>query len=441
LQKELLQELAGLEEALNYATAESLQVRLRRPHVQRLLVSFVSALSSVNALELLSRRKPEALESLRQDLGEWARTALDESQSHETLVQGLRTLEKQLQDSAPSGSLSTRARTRDLAQELIRILEISVLLDAEKSGRSLRPAGYVYRDWGTAGRAFGRSVIGVAVAGLIWQWTGWHNGPFLVMIAAVNVGLFSTRLDPSQGVRTTIRSSLLAYLAAFICQITVSSIPSLWTVFAIPAPFLFAAGIIMAQAVNNLAAAIFSVNFLMFYSPHWPMTFDLQKFLDLGLAYFAGSFFSLLAFRLIAAPSPTQRIQKIENEIVQDLRKIASDRFESRADLWDTLMSARIAQLMQLTTGQPNSVAFLRRGLVTLNLGRQLLKTRQSPELQNIHERERLVRAFAHFPQDVDLTRRELALAPSSVEIHELQEAVEAWSRSAQTPAQTPGTK
>jgi len=395
IEREILFDMAAIEEKLSYAAAESLQISMRLRIIQNLIAGIISLMSSIQAFHSVLEKRPDFAEKFADSLKkvanmseELANELLQRHILSEVLLQRLTDelseLSKKMTTTLSSQSLLTE-KIKDLSVAIQSVAESFESLNAEKSGWAGSFHLSHYRDWKLAQIAAVRAVIGVIVAGAIWILTKWHDGPILVMMAAVNCGLFSTRLNPREGVSIAIKGSLFAYAAAFLCGfVFLNEASPEWWVLTSQALFLVPAGFLIPPPLTSLAGAVFAANYLVFFSPVYPYHFKTQTFLDLGLGFFAGSVVSWLAFRWIVTPTPEQQIENIKKQILGDLKRIASGRYKSREALWETVMYNRLGQLIRLSIESPTTATRnIEGGLVALYIGRKLQRVQREMDISS----------------------------------------------------------
>ncbi len=432
LEKELLSEITSLEESLSYAVMESLQIRLRQRVIQELITRFIATMSSIRAVEALLQKKTnwdsQVLEGLVKTSSlakEFSRTLkVSEFQQQlppQSLVTELKVLSLALQSEIKGSSLLAE-RVADLAENFATLIHDFDSLSAESRGGQSSFFLNHYRDWRIARIAGLRSLVGVLTGGVIWLSTGWTIGPFLVVMAAVNCGLFANRNDPLSALATTMKASLWAYALAFVGLYTITLGAPVVAVYLAAILCLFPAGLLIADTRTSLTGVIFAANFLVFLSPSRLMLFNLLHYRDLGLGFFGGLAVSWLVFKIFSPPTAQQQIDRLRQKIVLEMRRMASGLYTSRTGLWETGMYRQVSHLMKLavdleTSAQASKV--IEGGLAALHVGREISRLQDrlgspldSPALQN--QMQTVLRLFSQ--ADIPPSERirgleELALA------------------------------
>lgn len=183
--------------------------------------------------------------------------------------------------------------------------------------RGAAPAVFLHRDWLGAREAGLRAGGGMLLFGLIWLFTGWDFGGFMLLGLSVMISLFSTFESPAITMRHIILGQSLGVLAALAVRwiawpIAANELQQLLLFF----PFIMIAPLLVAHRRTVIAATDFSMIMLLMSQPGLPLTGTFGDSIIKALAVLAGPVVALAAY-LFVFPINLQRRQKHLLEITR----------------------------------------------------------------------------------------------------------------------------
>jgi len=279
-ERDLITKISHIEELTNYAALESMQVRRQKRSLHNLLATLFSCISAIRALGLHLRKNPELIAETTESRVEVAETL--QSISSEIRTENLSAgffsnLNSRLYASfAIEEAVGTetniekkvlRDRFKNMLASFSTLLEAFQILMGRRKGDPLMTLSF-HRDIRHAKIVGLRSSLAVLLAGGIWILTKWSVGPVMVMMTAVNCGIFATSTNPKSGLLIAFKASLISMLAAFLCPqiLTIGPATPLFLFF-ILAVFLIPGGILIPHPSLSLAGILYCADFLVFVSP------------------------------------------------------------------------------------------------------------------------------------------------------------------------------
>lgn len=371
-ERNLIARISQVEEMTNYASLESMQVRKQKRHLHNYLAALFATISAVRAVGLHWRKNPD-LQNATIDLRE--KTAGEIS----ALIEKPDANHKFVFPDLPTQPIEYKV----LSDRLINFSNVfanmvdQYLAVGRKSLLGSAKTLSFHRDVRHAQVVGLRSILAVMSVGAVWLITGFKLGPTMLILTAVNCGIFATSNNPKSGILTAFRASLVAIVGAFIClQLLAVGPQSLWFVFLLLALFLVPGGLFVTHPTRSLAGTLFCANFLVFFAPTWPMqTFHFEHFVELGIAYFGSMTINFAFFYLVLPTDPSRRSRNVIRDIVRDLERMSRAANDIRAFEWETLMYNRVSNLIKILaeTGEVKH-GVLEGSFAALDIGQEVLR-------------------------------------------------------------------
>ena len=283
--RRLLSEMAAIEERLDAHAGGPLRLRGEIREIRRLL-------SAQMALLLWMRRPPPA-------------------SADERLAEALQEAADACGEGGDSGHAVTalhRAADRAADPAFGQALEeLALAMDGGHAGPGRAKTGgdaarvTLHRDWIGAREALLRAGFVILAVGAVWLATGWRDGAFMLLGAAIMMTIFSTADNPVPVMREVILGQALGVAGALACR---------WLVWPLMAnefaqvlsmmPFILLGGLLFG---HRMAAGPLGFDYnmvvLLLLQPAWPMSGDVIDSLAVGVAVILGPAIGLIAFLLI----------------------------------------------------------------------------------------------------------------------------------------------
>ncbi len=322
LRKDILTELADMENSLDAYWAGSLDLKKRKHLVNSLIVSLLSHLEAGTVTEKQLLMQSQITASWRGSLADKLEWAADCLQEH-----GLSDYDPS-QLSGVMAELSSRlpllAKSLD---DVMTTIHVAVVQWDATMPAIERPAATPYirhRNWQEAGRAAMRAASAMAGVGLAWYLTGWNESSLMVMAASIMVSIFSTHDRPTVMLRHIFCGALLGVAAAFVTRLLVlpgASSPLLQGLACIPV--LLAGSIALYHRSTARGAMDAMLFFLFIMQPGLPAVPPAASYVLGGLASLGGIGVAILSFRFLLPIDPERRLNSLLLAIVRDLLAIA----------------------------------------------------------------------------------------------------------------------
>jgi len=214
------------------------------------------------------------------------------------------------------------------------------------------PAVFLHRDWLGAREAGLRAGGGMLLFGLIWLFTGWDFGGFMLLGLSVMISLFSTFESPAITMRHIILGQFLGVLAALAVRwmawpIAANELQQLLLFF----PFIMIAPLLVAHRRTVIAATDFSMIMLLMSQPGLPLTGTFGDSIVKALAVLAGPVVALAAY-LFVFPINLQRRQQHLLEITRrELAGLAATPLSERINrqVLEARMYHRVLRLVRIS--------------------------------------------------------------------------------------------
>lgn len=125
-----------------------------------------------------------------------------------------------------------------------------------------------HHDWRAASTAAVRPLSALTVTALIWQLTGWTNGPIMAMTSVLFASLFSSHSDTRTAVKDVFIGSLMGAAAGLTARIwLLPQAQGYVDLLLLIAPFLLTGAFLMARAKSAKMAIDLNMTFLLTAQP------------------------------------------------------------------------------------------------------------------------------------------------------------------------------
>ncbi|WP_118133001.1 FUSC family protein [Oceanicella sp. SM1341] len=378
--RELLAEMAALEEALDPHAAGSLRSRQAARAMRRLLSAQVAAvlwLAGRDA-EAVPAAVHAALDDAALALGvpggsPVAAACIDRARA--ALPGGPR----RGPGAAAGAGMASDALpdAADILADLAAALrERPLHATAPTTAAGRRPRLVLHRDWVGAREASIRATATMLALGLLWVVTGWHIGPFVLLGTAIMTSLFSTFDNPAGMMRFVFLGQLCGAAAALACHWLA------WPLAGGPAgqialvmPFVLLGALLSGHRRGQPLGFDYNMVLLLLLQPHWPLTGSFGDSLAISVAVPMAPMLAWFAYRHIFPPSPQRRRDTLVAMMVRELEDMASRRGGSdRRPVWQARLNHRVLRLASASEKSPRAgVSATRGSLAVLLLGRAIL--------------------------------------------------------------------
>ncbi len=383
----LLDEMAGLEQALAIHVAGSKSRQHHVHHFSALVGAVLELMASVQA---------------RVDTGETGAPA--------GVLQVLQKLETSLRTHASDPSCPDSRRMDKFDSRLA--VALNELLDARAGFTGLSQSGLgktrfytptqPEKDYGIAISTGATAGVAIWVASYAAMASSWHFAP----VAALGVGTFAILLASMDrphilAPKIFLGVSLGAIAATIFRLFVLPHATGTVDILLMIIPFMIFGALLRASRITSLPAVDYNMCFLLAGQPFLPAETSTSLILQGGLALVLGCGFVALGHIFLPADSG-RRVRRISALIVRDIERIADLAFAAPAGEWRGLMSQRLIRLSMhlsrienLEANKPTMV------LAALNLAHGLMDLRallQSPSSteSECEQLSRVIECFRH---------------------------------------------
>ncbi|QEM67727.1 FUSC family protein [Geobacter sp. FeAm09] len=324
LRQDIFVEIADIEGTMDAAWAGSFDLKRRKRRIRNLIVSLLSLLEAGKLagdyLTLQGAHQAPWREELARHLEEMAR----QLEQHKSTKQATARLTAFLAEARPHLPLLGEAMG-----ELVNALQLVIdEWDNTTTHGPERPATNLYirnRDWLEAGRAALRAACAIGAVGVLWQATGWAEGPLMMMAASLMVSIFSTHDRPAVLLTYIFAGAVTGVAAAFLCRLVIlpgTSAP--FVQVAVSIPFLMAGAIALYHRRTAMGAMDAMLFFLFVMQPGLPAVPPPTAYVAGGCAALGGIGVAILSFRFLLPIDPARRLRSFLSAIVSDLIVMAA---------------------------------------------------------------------------------------------------------------------
>ena len=390
----LLARASALDEAIEYAAADSYLLRRRMGRLR---------LGSARLLGLLSTLEPlhDAPRDAAPEADEAQALARETMRSLSTLAPGelaatlprieaarvrIAALAETLQNPV---ALTVVLHERDMLEQLAQA--VADLTGAGPAGTRIRLRAYL--EWGSALRNGVRGGLVTLIGGLFWYVTQWTAGPTMLSFLVPGACLLSTNPSASAASVKFATGTLLAIPASMLCQIfllpQITGFPLLWASLCL----CLAPGIwLQFSPAHGLRAFGFVVFFGAMINVHNPITYDDVGLFNTWLAFLLGAPCLVIVFRVLLPTNPPLEVRRLAASLgraVELLSRTRPGRLPFRLpawEVWQNQQMQKILRLIQRLQQVPGtaSTPVVQAAFVVVALGRVVLTLqglRRDPQL------------------------------------------------------------
>lgn len=230
----------------------------------------------------------------------------------------------------------------------------------------------VSRDWIGAREASLRAGGAILLFGAIWQITGWHAGPYLLLGLSIMISLFSTFENPRAMMRNVFLGSLFGALGALACRWLAWPLASaeyqliLWMF-----PFLLLGPFLVGHRRTAAFSFDYNMTLLLMSQPLWPLRGDFLTSVEIAGAILAAPVTAFIAYRLIYPVGLRRRLNTQFLMLLRDLAALAKDDTGlAHRPVWRARLYHRCLRLIRLSEKASRSKEWgTRAALAMLDLG------------------------------------------------------------------------
>ncbi|RAP43371.1 hypothetical protein BYZ73_01290 [Rhodovulum viride] len=354
----LLAEMASIEDGLDPQAAGSIRSRRVVRSTRAVLGAGLSALLWVrrNPAHALC---PGAAQPFRQAADDLRLDHIDRARS--TL-------------SASAGLVAAHPRLLGVVRDLALALDHWQNPDARTPDRSL-PA-VISRDWIGAREAALRAGGAILLFGAVWQATGWHAGPYLLLGLSIMISLFSTFENPRAMMRNVFLGSLFGALGALACRWLVWPLAGAeYQLILLAFPFILFGPFLVGHRRTAAISFDYNMTLMLMLQPVWPLAGKFLDSVEIGLAILAAPITAFVAYRFVYPAGLRRRLRTQFRMMIADLAALASDdQALTHRAVWRARLYHRALRLVRLSEkasrakdrGQRASLAILDLGHATM---------------------------------------------------------------------------
>jgi uncharacterized membrane protein YccC len=258
--------------------------------------------------------------------------------------------------------------------------------DAGRDAGRAQPALLVHRDRRAALRNAIRAAVATTLVAIFWLATQWADAAGVTVMVAVVSILFAARPAPIETAFNFFKGTLFAAPFAFLAgQILLPHLPGFGWFALVVVPLLIPAALAMANPRWVGTATAFTVNFLVFLSPHEEMTYAPQAFLNSTISILAGILLAIGVFAVVLPARPGEAVARLVAAIREDLVRLCLHERIPRRSAFESLAYDRINQLMPYArqAGGPGEAA-LRGSVAAVTVGLEILRLRNAMLPQDV---------------------------------------------------------
>lgn len=315
-------------------------------------------------------------------------------------------------------ALDAAAGPAEVAAFLDPLRGLEVLAAALRQGDVVAgPAIALHRDWIGARQAAVRAVLTMLLVGALWLGTGWPGGAYMLLGTSVMISLFSTFDNPAGTMRFVTLGHLGGVAMALACRWVVWPLAgSDLDLVLLTLPFILAGLLPVAHRRTMAGGFDFNLSMLLLLQPSFPLTGTIETSLMTAAAVVAGPVVAWLGFRLAYPADAGRRRDMLIAMMVHDLQAMAArPQAPHHRLVWHARLHHRLLRLVRWAEKAGGAdLRVIDGGVAILRLGQAILYLRQaeaSPRIAAVLRRlVRLADQPDHARRALDLLARRLHL-------------------------------
>lgn len=225
-----------------------------------------------------------------------------------------------------------------------------------------------------------RATLAILFAGAFWIATAWTSAPLMILLIAPFCGLLALTPNPVLASVEFTKGIVVAVVAGFVCTFGllphVSGFPLL---IAALAPFWIAGLYATTNPKTGPAGTAYLLTFMTMVGPTNPMLYDVAAYLNSSAAFILSGFCTLLSFRLFLPRNPARDATRIAAAIRDDTLDVLGRAPKIHRLAFEHLQHQRLARLGLLLKNNPARLTrLLSGGFAALHVGRAVLRIRET---------------------------------------------------------------
>ena len=207
----------------------------------------------------------------------------------------------------------------------------------------------LHSDWVGARRAMLRAFSAIFLVGLIWVFTGWHGGAYMLLGLSVMITVFSSFENPAFTMRYVILGQAMGAAVALACQWFAWPFANsqmamvLWMM-----PFIIIGALLFSHRRTMLSGYDCNMVILLALSPHFPYQMDIGHSLSMAFAIVTGPLAGWLAYRFILPVTAQGRIDGLRAMMVHEIQDMAAAPQHAReVRVWRARLYHRLLRLVR----------------------------------------------------------------------------------------------
>lgn len=368
--------ISDFESACEYAAFESSVIRQRLPAIRRLTAAELSLVATARALRRLGALAPlSAMAEIRTQLAGVAEIILagkPPGGEIAALRAAAETLSATAEQEAPGiASSAIGERANDLADGLERIARDLDFLGGAPSRFAPAPLA-VHADWRASIGVGLRAALATLAIGLLWQYLAWAGGSYAFIFTSIACLLFGVQPRPVVGIArfaVGVGCAALVFIVWHAIPGTGEHGPVPTLVVTTVLTFLGAIGL----ANRFIPALDFNANFVGLMLGAGPALVPFGAAIEQSANLAAGIALAYLAF---ATPLAGQaaRERRLSEMFSDTVRQLADGRWRPLPHKWEAVMYDQLNRWALAQMPNRKSSTALRRCLLTLDMGLDLLR-------------------------------------------------------------------
>ncbi|MEC5406507.1 FUSC family protein [Paraburkholderia sp. MPAMCS5] len=358
-QREILAEMAAIEELLEPHGAGSLRSRRMVHAIRKLMMTEMSLL-------LLAHRQVTPSDSDLVGPLEEVSTCLEGGMRYEKTVAAMERLVR---------AAEFDRQLHELFSVMLHAGQAYIASARRQAAGRVRPPSHrvvLHRDWAGAWRAFARAGITMLAVGLIWAATGWSAATLLLLGVSIMVSMISMFENPAGMMRFIFTGQICGAIAALSCQFLAWPLAtSELAIVLMTVPVILIAALFYSHRATMIFGFDYAIVSLLFLHPGFPPkgTF-VEMFVDYVFLV-AAPLIAMIAYRVVFPLGAGNRLRMLVGMMVRELQKLADPRGKTGHRFeWKARFHHRLLRLVSLA-GRGGSVpdAAIDGGLTVLAVG------------------------------------------------------------------------
>lgn len=374
----LIADIYGLDELLEFAAMESVDVALRAGDIRLSMAASFAVVASSARLShddgpSYAAARALACAALQESVAALGTAGNGAARASDLIARA--------RDSLPASPDAHAAIAIDRIDEILEDYQeaLSALARFADSAAPGRNASYRYHlDRVGACENGVRATMAIVLAGALWIATGWTSAFLMILLIAPFCGLLAMTGNPVAGAVEFTKGIVIAVVAGFVCSFAILPYVTGFPLLIVAMAPFWIAGLVATTAPRTApAGTAYLLTFMTMVGPTNPMVFDVANYLNSGIAFILSGVFTWLSFRVLFPRSPTKQVARISARLRDDALAMLRRAPRSQRLVWQHRQHQRLVLAAVHLKGDGIGLGnIIVEGLAAIHFGRAVFRIR-----------------------------------------------------------------